>query len=1124
MNFKCFFSCVAVASAAAALAFPPSSGVTAKAMRFDENFTQRPSAHTFFKTVWCGGGTYRSRAGKLASTNESFATMLDEWYAEEARREDGTYFISLDKVRPKPSSEFTLNIGARSSFNPQPFYFAQFRHDWDAYRKFRADYPGFLGFECWEWGNDAYLPLRRPDRLVNCRHNPLSSNELAQVVQRTPKPPSREAFVNDLLKPTFDRVVEWNFGNAKDTIFGEGHYCIGHLAAYWGAGEIGIETTRDYLFWQIQMMFCRGAARQFSVPWKWYLASFLGGLSDGKWCDGTFFAEDDPRHPRCGPSFGVSQSAMKRATYLTYLSGANYYEREAMTKTHFLVRDGKPRLSCEGEMFDAFHAFTKRVDRGTPYVPIALLVPAARGYTRLAGKAFGLYGYTRADHMLDAVMSTILDFPSNRLATNEARRIERVMANSRYGDVFDVLTPDFPDSSAFARTLGDYRAAVLIGDYGENKALTETLRTFVNEGGMLVLSSAQLATFPLDLTTAKPLGNRAFSVVKIGKGRAIVGQTPYLVPWSGDDAAGQAKALKDIALGEPVRHPDLDWLFDNLERQLLPIRVTGFVQYGINRTADGWLVYLIDNSGVVKQADRPQEIEPGGTEVTLDLSRISHGSIREAVAGEQVTCVDDVVRLTVPHGDVRVISIKRQQDDSAVIGEDDVRLRFGVLSDIHIATTNSQVVFEKALRKFDEWKADGVLVSGDLADHGLVQQLQLVADSWFRVFPDGKGADGRPVANLMHFGDHDTCRFFWKQKVPSEVWSEEERRAGVIMNGDRAAIWEKCFHEKWAPIQLKTVKGYDFVLCHFTHGEADNPDGDNTPGLAEFFAAHAFSRTRPMFLSQHRPPRGTILGPFEIPTDNQDDGRSGRIFSDYPNLTVFFGHLHDSVANEKNIWQGRYNVIHAPSLSYAATRGGRENGYNGGDRERYSPKNPPKLMPQHPSGATHQGLFCTVSDREIVVRRYDFEYDLPMGPDWVLPISSFALDPSEKPFAPAVRERELAVPEFAPDARVLIAEIVAQDRAGRKREMIDVSFPPALVNARANDYEVMAEIGQDDVWRVLAQKRVYSPRYQYPPEMETEPVHCWFSRDEIPTGWPVRYTVRPCNAFGVKGRPSSLFR
>ena len=60
------------------------------------------------------------------------------------------------------------------------------------------------------------------------------------------------------------------------------------------------------------------------------------------------------------------------------------------------------------------------------------------------------------------------------------------------------------------------------------------------------------------------------------------------------------------------------------------------------------------------------------------------------------------------------------------------------------------------------------------------------------------------------------------------------------------------------------------------------------------------------------------------------------------------------------------------------------------------------------------------------------------------------------------------------------------------------------------------------VWRAVAQKRVCSPRHQYSPQMETERVHCCFDYNEIPKGWPVRYVVRPCTAFGIKGNPICL--
>jgi hypothetical protein len=147
----------------------------------------------------------------------------------------------------------------------------------------------------------------------------------------------------------------------------------------------------------------------------------------------------------------------------------------------------------------------------------------------------------------------------------------------------------------------------------------------------------------------------------------------------------------------------------------------------------------------------------------------------------------------------------------------EVRLRVGVISDIHITSAAQQPYFEKALRTLDKWGADGVLVCGDLADHGLVQQLELVAESWFRVFPEGRGSDGREVVNLMHYGDHDMSPRFWNQATAKKAFPDDNlRRQGVLANRNHAADWERCFREPWRPIQHKKVKGYDFVLCHYT--------------------------------------------------------------------------------------------------------------------------------------------------------------------------------------------------------------------------------------------------------------------------------------------------------------------
>ena len=169
------------------------------------------------------------------------------------------------------------------------------------------------------------------------------------------------------------------------------------------------------------------------------------------------------------------------------------------------------------------------------------------------------------------------------------------------------------------------------------------------------------------------------------------------------------------------------------------------------------------------------------------------------------------------------------------IGEE--QLRFGVLSDIHITDRKQQPYFEKALRQLDAWKVEAVLACGDLADYGLKQQLELLAETWFKVFPGGKGRDGRTVTNLMHYGDHDmSVSYIDRDDAKALVPDDALRHASTIFQGDRKAIWEACFKEPWHPIEVKTVKGFPFVLYHFSRGTPDNPSGQNVPGMKEVLA------------------------------------------------------------------------------------------------------------------------------------------------------------------------------------------------------------------------------------------------------------------------------------------------
>ena len=141
----------------------------------------------------------------------------------------------------------------------------------------------------------------------------------------------------------------------------------------------------------------------------------------------------------------------------------------------------------------------------------------------------------------------------------------------------------------------------------------------------------------------------------------------------------------------------------------------------------------------------------------------------------------------------------------------DANLRIGVISDIHVRARTGQFGTEhlvKALTWFRDRGVDGVVIAGDMADDGLVSQLQHVADAWNAVFPKGSG-----VEKLFVYGNHDIEGLSYNSKLKP---APED-----IIATDRAAAWEKAFGEPYEPIWSKSVKGYTFIGAHWV--AAANP-------------------------------------------------------------------------------------------------------------------------------------------------------------------------------------------------------------------------------------------------------------------------------------------------------------
>ncbi len=449
------------------------------------------------------------------------------------------------------------------------------------------------------------------------------------------------------------------------------------------------------------------------------------------------------------------------------------------------------------------------------------------------------------------------------------------------------------------------------------------------------------------------------------------------------------------------------------------------------------------------------------------------------------------------------------------------RLRLGVLSDLHIVDAESAKPFEAVLRIFDKAKVDGVIVCGDLTDYGTETQLELVADTWFRVFPGGKRSDGEPVANLMHYGDHDICtKTYRERKLCLKLYPDEDAmRRMLLMTGDnRKTAWERCFREPWAPIVHKRVKGYDFVLAHFTRGEKGNEGGNNTPGLAKFMSTLKIDPEKPFFFSQHRIYRNTVCGPH---TWGQDDGSSAALLSSkHPNAIAFCGHGHQCSANDQILWQGGFTAIETPGLRYCIMMPGRENGFAVQDWPATSPAYTMNMQFGEGRDFIRQGLIVDVYDSCIKIGRHEFKHGDTMGHDFTVPLPS----PGSRPFAFENRSRTVPAPVFPEGARISVREVRAKDRLGIERDMYELSFPPASMTAdtpRANEYEVCVETQWGDVVKTVATRRFYSSAYNWGDRYDRKPVICRMLKSDVPDNRPARFVARAMNSYYVRGKPLS---
>ena len=461
------------------------------------------------------------------------------------------------------------------------------------------------------------------------------------------------------------------------------------------------------------------------------------------------------------------------------------------------------------------------------------------------------------------------------------------------------------------------------------------------------------------------------------------------------------------------------------------------------------------------------------------------------------------------------------------------RMTFGAVSDIHIRIapdgkgmlkSHDSSAFIHALEWFRDQKVDAVMVAGDLADTGLVPELQAVADAWWKVFPDSRLPDGRHVERIFITGNHDWDAWTYDGGVfVKKLYPDEAERNRNLLFKDLKGNWERIMQEPYVPIYRKEVKGYSFVGAHW-QDEPCHPKCETAfRHVPAWFKEHGaeLDPGKPFFYCQHAHLQNTVYGPWAW---GHDSGETTAALQAFPNAVAFSGHSHYILTDERSIWQDGFTSLGTASLRACTTPhdefpdDGFENAWGG--------INAYKVMEPLPE-TSRQGMLVRVFDDCIAFSRRDFSIDRMLGGDWVMPLPAA----KSRPFSFAGRRALQKPPAFPAGAKLVAAKTSGTRRGGKAKvngvktmvpreagDALRLEFPQASAVRASRPFLYEAKFvpkqGEAAVRRVLA-KRICLPEDDYwANDQETMTV----SLDRLPAA-PFKVELRAVSALGAKSSP-----
>jgi hypothetical protein len=297
---------------------------------------------------------------------------------------------------------------------------------------------------------------------------------------------------------------------------------------------IGAETAQALPNNQVYYAFIRGAGKQYGVPW------FGNASIYNRWGYKTYGAAGGSGGDTHGPTKGTSLSLLKRLLYSHVL-----YNCMVVGFENGWFDNAK--LSPIGRIQQSAQRWVR--EHGQPGVmltPVALLLDFNAGWTfprhLYSDKVYRVWGnlpYGPGDYLTDAVLDLLYPGYANSSYFHEESGF---IAPTPYGDVADCLLSDAP-----AWLLRRYAVIVVAGELAGGREVRDKLQAYVEDGGHLFLTAANLAKLPGGI--AGCTNTATTTTVNCGRGRLTLFASPFGIEMKALD--GPLRSENDRPLPKP---------------------------------------------------------------------------------------------------------------------------------------------------------------------------------------------------------------------------------------------------------------------------------------------------------------------------------------------------------------------------------------------------------------------------------------------------------------------------------------------------------------------------------------------------------------------------------------------